>query len=262
MEAPPRCLPLFVRRTRYTPVQALHSARGGRSRALTFWLHQETRRLALRPASCVGCLLRVPTHTAQVTRPHTRAANPHSCRSRDHTLGHRPQERQGADPRIPPLEGTPYAAVLFNLEVGDELLEIVRRAVRLRAYAELNGEMSERGGVHWRVFGCSFYLTSSALNTSGHDCGRRRSLPRFRGSSACCVRALPGTRCPHESNMRETGTCHVLLLPSRLHQAAYARHAIDAGSPCSIDSVSSWPSLLRQTSFTVQRFPRNFFLIL
>ena len=62
-----------------TPVQALHSARGGRSRALTFWLHQETRRLALRPASCVGCLLRVPTNTSQVTRPHTRAANPHSA---------------------------------------------------------------------------------------------------------------------------------------------------------------------------------------
>ena len=49
---------------------------------------------------------------------------------------------------------------------------------------------------------------------------------------------------------------------SCLHQALYARHAIDAGSLCSIDSVSSCPSLLRQTSVTVQRFPRHFFLTL
>ena len=48
---------------------------------------------------------------------------------------------------------------------------------------------------------------------------------------------------------------------SCLHQAAYARHAVDAGSVCSIDSVStSWPSLLSQTSFIVQRFPRQFLL--
>ena len=42
--------------------------------------------------------------------------------------------------------------------------------------------------MHWRVFGCSFYLTSSALNTSGHD----------RGSSACCVRALTSRTCARQ----------------------------------------------------------------
>ena len=85
---------------------------------------------------------------------------------------------------------------------------------------------------------------------------------RLRGSSPCCIRALPGTRCPHESNRHETGTCHVILLrplgSSCSHQAAYVRHAVDAGSLCSIDSVStSWPSLLSQSNFVVQRFPRQ-----
>ena len=55
----------------------------------------------------------------------------------DHALGHRPHERQGADPRTAPFEGTPYAKALFNLDVGDELFEIVRRAGRLRAFADL-----------------------------------------------------------------------------------------------------------------------------
>ena len=71
---------------------------------------------------------------------------------------HRPHERQGADPRTAPFEGTPNAEALFNLDVGDELLEIVRRAGRLRAFADWNDEMSERGWVRWMVFGGSFYL--------------------------------------------------------------------------------------------------------
>ena len=52
----------------------------------------------------------------------------------------------------------------FNLDVGDELLEIVRRAERLGAFAEWNDEMSERGWVHWMVFGGSFYLIPSAYS--------------------------------------------------------------------------------------------------
>ena len=35
-------------------------------------------------------------------------------RSSDHALGHRPHERQGADPRTAPFEGTPYAEALLN----------------------------------------------------------------------------------------------------------------------------------------------------
>ena len=52
----------------YTPVLAFHCPRGGRPRALTL--------SRVRLASCIGCLLRVPTHTAQVTRPHIRALSP------------------------------------------------------------------------------------------------------------------------------------------------------------------------------------------
>ena len=106
-----------------------------------------------RPKNCIG----------KVIRPHARAPSPR-------TAGSRPKN---CTFRRYPLR----CRTFFNLDVGDELLEIVRRAVRLRAYADLNGEMSERGGVHWRVFGCSFYLTSSVLNTSGHDRRSQRSLP-------------------------------------------------------------------------------------
>ena len=147
----------------------------------------------------------------------------HLERSRDHTLGHRPQERQGADPRTAPFEGTPYVKSLFNLDVGDELFEIVRRAGRLRAFVDLNGEMSERGWVHCMVFGGSFYLIPSAYSVlivapsvwiwaqplSTHlviIVDADAVSQRLRGISPCCVRALPGTRCPHESNRHETGT--------------------------------------------------------
>ena len=109
------------------------------------------------------------------------------------------------------------------------MLEIVRWAERLRAFADLNGEMSERGGVHWMVFGASFYLIPSAnsiptVAPSVWICAHPLSAhlvmiveadavsQRLRGSSACCVRAHPRTRCPHGSNMHETGTCHVILL--------------------------------------------------
>ena len=161
------------------------------------------------------------------------------------------------------------AKVLFDPDIGDELFEIVRRAGRLRAFADWNDEMSERGWVHRMVFGASFYLIPSAYSVltvapsvwiCAHPLSARLVLiveadavsQRLRGSSACCVRAHPGTRCAHESNMHETGTCLVILLRTRrsscLHQALYARHAIDAGSLCSIDSVSSWPSLLSKKS--------------
>ena len=154
------------------------------------------------------------------TRPKAPTALGGSC---DHALGHRPHERQGADPRTAPFEGTPYVKSLFNLDVGDELFEIVRRAGRLRAFVDLNGEMSERGWVHCMVFGGSFYLIPSAYSVlivapsvwiwaqplSTHlviIVDADAVSQRLRGISPCCVRALPGTRCPHESNRHETGT--------------------------------------------------------
>ena len=96
---------------------------------------------------------------------------------------------------------------LFNLDVGHELFEIVRRAGRLRAFADLNGEMSERSWVHWMVFGGSFYFIPSAHSVLivapsvwiwAHPLSTHLVII-VDGSSACCVRALPGTQCPHES---------------------------------------------------------------
>ena len=105
------------------------------------------------------------------------------------------------------------AKALFNLDVGDELFEIVRRAGRLRAFADLNGERSERGWVHWMVFGGSFLFIPSAYFVlivapsvwiSAHPLSTHLVMivdadavsQRLRGSSACCVRALPGTFAP------------------------------------------------------------------
>ena len=173
----------------------------------------------------------------------------------DNALGHRPHERQGADPRTVPFEGTPNEKSLFNLDVGDELFEIVRRAGRLRAFADLNGEMSERGWVHWMVFGGSFYLIPSAYSVfivapsvwiwaqpfSTHlvmIVDADAVSQRLRGSSACCVRALPGTRCPHESNRHETGTCHVIFLRPLGAHVRTRRHTLDSPWMLGVSAVS------------------------
>ena len=93
--------------------------------------------------------------------------------------------------------------------------------------------------MHWRVFGCSFYLTSSALNTSGHDLGSRRSLPTV-SWKFCLLRPRSprnsmSARVEHARDRNLSRTLVAASRTSRLHQAAYARHAMDAGSLCSID---------------------------
>ena len=115
---------------------------------VSFKAHSHTAFRDVSPSTQFSRMFRHPHETQEL----------HLGGSCDHALGHRPHERQGADPRTPPFEGTPYVKALFNLDVGDELFEIVRRAGRLRAFADLNGEMSERGRVHWMVFGGSFCL--------------------------------------------------------------------------------------------------------
>ena len=150
---------------------------------------------------------------------------------------------------------------------------------RLRAFADLNGEMSERGWVHWMVFGGSFYLIPSAYSVLivapsvwiwAHPLSTHLVMivdadavsQRLRGSSPCCVRALPGTRCPHESNRHETGTCHVILLRSLGAHVRTRRHTPHTPwmlevSVVSIRCLRAGPSLLSQTNFVVQRFPRQ-----
>ena len=88
----------------------------------------------------------------------------HPHKTQEVHLGGHPATRLGTVPKNGreqtqncTFEGAPYTAVLLNLDVRDELLEILRRAVWIRAYADLNGEMSER------VFGCSFYLKLTHL---------------------------------------------------------------------------------------------------
>ena len=198
----------------------------------------------------------------------------------DHALGHRLQERQGADPRTAPFEGTPYAKALFNLDVGDELFEIVRRAGRLRAFADLNGEMSERAWVHWMVFGGSFCLVPPSAYSVlivapsvwiwAHFFSTHLVVivdadgvsQRLRGSSRLLRSRSPrnsmSSRVEQARDRNLSRNLVADLGSSCSHQAAYARHAVDAGSLCSINSVStSWPSLLSQTNFVVQRFPRQ-----
>ena len=153
--------------------------------------------------------------------------------------------------KVPP----PHAEALFNLDVGDELLEIVRRTGRLRAFADWNDEMSERGWVHWMVFGASFYLIPSAYSIltvapsvwiCAHPLSARLVLiveadavsQRLRGSSACCVRAHPGTRCAHESNMHETGTCHVILLRTVAAHVCTRRCTLDTPLMLEVSAVS------------------------
>ena len=158
-------------------------------------------------------------------------------------------------PLPPPPLLPPHAEALFNLDVGDELFEIVRRAGRLRAFADLNGEMSERGWVHWMVFGGSFYLIPTAYSIltvalsvwiCAHPLSAHLVLiveadavsQRLRGSSACCVRALPGTRCPHESNRHETGTCHVILLRPLGAHVRTRRHTLHTPWMLEVSAVS------------------------
>ena len=98
------------------------------------------------------------------------------------------------------------------------------------------------------VFGGSFYLIPSAYSVLivapsvwiwAHPLSTRLVMivdpdavsQRLRGRSACCVRALPRTRCPHESNRHETGTCHVILLRPR-------RHTLDTSLMLEVSAVS------------------------
>ena len=111
---------------------------------------------------------------------------------------------------------------------------------------------------------CSFRvdLGSTALHTSGHHRGCRRSL-----TTASWNFSLLRSRSPRNSMSSQveqardrnlTRNLVAALGSSCSHQAAYVRHAVDSGSLCSIDSVSTIsPSLLSQTNFVVQRFPRR-----
>ena len=123
----------------------------------------------------------------------------------------------------------------------------------------LTGTMRCRSAVwmRWMVFDASSYLIPSAY-----------SILTVAPSEWICAHPLRSrrnsmsTRVEHARDRNLSRNLVANRRSSCLHQALYARHAIDAGSLCSNDSVPSWLSLSRQTSFTVQRFPRHFFLTL
>ena len=148
-----------------------------------------------------------------------------------------------------------YCSLLADLDIDDELFEIVR-------------QLGALDGIRWLLLTyslsllcprrCSFRvdLGSSALHTSAHYRGCRRSL-----TTASWKFCLLRSRSPRNSMSSRvvTGTCHVILLRPLGAHVRTRRHTLDtpwmAGSLCRIDSVStSWPSLLSQTNFVVQRF--------
>ena len=158
METPPRCPPHFVRKRELTevigslcvPVQVCtvelppgHNRRGGgdatpckvvrEDRRLYFWMNSEQVSFESFDACRPTQELDVPS---SIQDPRT--ALGWSC---DYTLGHRPHERQGADPRTALFEGTPFAEALLNLAICDDVLEWLRSNVR--PDLDINDDVSE-----------------------------------------------------------------------------------------------------------------------